>query len=300
MLRAHNLVFGFALLLVFAGDLWGQSQQPPPIPAETANENQTKTKEDQTKSGNDQRGTEQSPFVVKVIGGEPKTENGTNTPKSKDDRNSTDWWMFFATVGIGSIGFLQFIAFVVQAIYMRQSAGEMRKTTEAAQKVSQDQIAHSHKVERAYISGGGAQEIEVVNRGTQTVRTADGSTMTIDLGRENIPTGNFVVCVNNYGKTAGELWEVGVGFCDAQNIPEVPIYDRQYRYDWIQPGDRGRPILSIAIPKDRPASAVYGRFFYRDIFGNSHSCGFINRIARPDESVPILAPAAYTEERDEP
>src|SRR5689334_12939537 len=42
---------------------------------------------------------------------------------------------------------------------------------------------------------------------------------------------------------------------------------------------------------------VYGRFYYRDIFGRRHSCGFINEIGPNGESVPILAPAAYTEER---
>jgi len=106
--------------------------------------------------------------------------------------------------------------------------------------------------------------------------------------------------INNYGKTPADLTGIGFGFCDAKSIPPEPIYEHRYRWDQVQPGDRGRAVFPIDIPKDKPATAVYGRFYYRDIFGGHHSCGFINEIGvEMNRSDPIPAPAAYTEERDE-
>jgi hypothetical protein len=167
--------------------------------------------------------------------------------------------------------------------------------------VNKSQLIHGHKVERAYVSGGGAPEVQQFDLGTLTTGMGRGlagsSTTRHRVFKKH--TGKFMVCVNNYGKTPGRLEWVGFGFCDARNIPAEPIYERRYFYDWVQPGVRDRPIFPIPIPKDRPETAVYGRFYYWDIFGGLHSCGFINEIGPKGESVPILAPAAYTEERDE-
>src|SRR6516165_8724853 len=129
MLKLHNLALGLTLLLALSGHSWSQSQQPSPAPEETTNQNQTPRNANQARSDADQRGTEQSPFFVKIIGAEPKTENVTEGPKSKDERNTTDWWMFWATVGIGFIGFLQLIAFTFQAIYMHRTVAEVQETT---------------------------------------------------------------------------------------------------------------------------------------------------------------------------
>jgi hypothetical protein len=194
---------------------------------------------------------------------------------------------------------LQLIAFAVQAVYMRRSAAEMRKTTEAAEKVSRDQIAHSHQIERAYISGGGAPEVNLVDLGTETTPGAMGGGKTVSLGIAKIPTGSFTLCVNGYGKTPGELWRIGIGFCEADNVPSEPDYRVFDHHDWFGPGTMGRPIHRLAIPKMKNP-AIYGRFFYRDIFGGNHSSGFINELGtNRNESIPLLAPAAYTAERDE-
>jgi len=164
--------------------------------------------------------------------------------------------------------------------------------------INRSQLIHSRQVERAYVSGGGAPQVQETDLGTQTVPGVTGGSMTRHMGISRIPTGAFVVCVNNYGKTPAGLEWVGIGFCDAENVPETPSYRFLYRWDWIQPGDRGRPIFTVAIPK--LMTAVYGRFYYLDIFGDRHSCGFINEVgAEQNRSDPIPAPATYTEERNE-
>src|SRR5207248_2719559 len=67
--------------------------------------------------------------------------------------------------------------------------------------INRKQLKHSQHVERAYISGGGALEMEEIDLGTETIQDVTG-TVTRHKGIQRKPTGNFVLCVNNYGKTA--------------------------------------------------------------------------------------------------
>ena len=122
-------------------------------------------------------------------------------------------------------------------------------------------------------------------------------------GIQDVPvlTGNFMVCVNNYGKTPAALEWIRIGFCDLSSIPPSPTYTHlRYRWDWIQPGDRARRVFPIEIPA--AATVIYGRFYYLDIFGGRHSCGFINEFGiERNRSEPVLASNAnaYLDERDE-
>jgi hypothetical protein len=149
--------------------------------------------------------------------------------------------------------------------------------------ISKNQLAHSHQVERAYISGGGVPETKLEGQ------FFGSSLRNGEIRQVPVLTGNFELHINNHGKTPGELMQIAIGFCDADNIPPEPIYDPQPFHDWIGPGTQSRPMDHRPIPTDRPATAVYGRLYYRDIFGGSHSSGFIQR-----GSAPLLAPAAYT------
>jgi hypothetical protein len=107
-------------------------------------------------------------------------------------------------------------------------------------------------------------------------------------------TGQFELHINNHGKTPGELTEIGIGFCEAMAVPEKPDYTRLYFQDWIGPGTQSRPIHRIAIPATLSYPAIYGRFYYRDIFGDRHSSGFILAIDQTG-SLPVLAPREYTD-----
>lgn len=157
---------------------------------------------------------------------------------------------------------------------------------------NRDHLSHAREVERAYISGGGAPV-------AQTVGYSAGSSFSFPGGAGRTlnplvtPTGSFQLNVNNHGKTPGELREIGIGFCDALAIPPTPNYTLLYFREWIGPGIQSRPIYQIEMPTNFTNPAIYGRFYYRDIFDDSHSSGFILRIT--DVGVePILAPTAYT------
>jgi hypothetical protein len=156
-------------------------------------------------------------------------------------------------------------------------AGECRgneKITAAYEKAADDQIAHAHQVERAYISGGGAPI------GDRAV-TKDGITKAVPL---------FQLDINNYGKTPGKLLEYGIGWCEIDEVPNLPTrpeYEWHFFRDMIQPGRPSRPIAHLLIPiKDIPSAVIFGRFGYRDIFGQPHSDGFIQHGGKPIQASP--------------
>ena len=93
--------------------------------------------------------------------------------------------------------------------------------------------------------------------------------------------------------------QLAFGFCEANDVPPIPQYTVLYFQKWIGPGIIDKLVYVIAVPKLQ-IPAIYARIFYRDIFGGKHSSGFIHSISKAGFSEPLLAPAAYTEERDEP
>jgi hypothetical protein len=138
----------------------------------------------------------------------------------------------------------------------------------------------SPDTERAYMSAGGVRVILLAP---------------LPAGQFGPPTPvpAFEFHVNNHGKTPGETWEYGIGFCDINNIPPTPVYRRTYYHDWMGPGTQSRPIARIPLPPNNN-TAVFGRIFYRDIFGIRRSSGFIQNII-PDQAAPLLAPQVYTD-----
>jgi hypothetical protein len=99
--------------------------------------------------------------------------------------------------------------------------------------------------------------------------------------------------ISNNGKTPGELYEIGVGWCEAFSVPENPNYTRIYFREWIGPGTQNRPLQQYGIPQNFSYPAIYGRVYYRDIFNEEHSSGFILALDLNGAS-PVLAPQVYT------
>jgi hypothetical protein len=144
-------------------------------------------------------------------------------------------------------------------------------------RVNNNQLAHSQKIERAYMSGGGY-------RAKALGMSATGAPV---VGE----TGEFQFCVNNYGKTPGTLYGLGYGFCDESAIPPVPSYTRLYRHNQIDPGRHGEPIARLPIPSQYTQPVVYGRFYYETIYGTRYSSGFIYRIPPNQDPEPIDPPS---------
>ena len=157
--------------------------------------------------------------------------------------------------------------------------------------VSARTIQHFRVSERAYFSGGGVGANLILGTSPITYRRG----REIIAYTRNVVGGYFEVHINNYGKTPGELLEIGVGFCDAAlPIPETPQYDWQHFNGWFGPGTHGHPLIRAPIPAGFQSPAVYGRFRFRDIYGKKRTAGFILEITHFG-SVSVSAPSAYTE-----
>jgi hypothetical protein len=276
MPRPCHAFLGLALLLAMLGNVRGQSQPQSPRQDSPSSQQQPNA---------DPRGTEQAPFIVQlqipaqIVEGKPDSKT---PPTTNSGGGLAGWfsWVKSWTVS-DKIAAIALVAFCVQAWYMRASARQVRRTTD-------DQLAYGHQIERAYMSIGGVPEKHIVER---TFIGADEERHTV---RDVEPTGRFEVHLNNHGKTTGELMNIAIDFCDADVIPSQPAYDPQPFHDWIGPGTQSRLVDWRDIPNDRPASAVYGRVYYRDIFGKDHSAGFIQSISPDGGTAPLLAPLAYT------
>jgi hypothetical protein len=75
----------------------------------------------------DQRGTEQSPVIVKVLPS-TKTKEEADTEKAKDlDQSSANWWMVRLTAAIVFVGAIQTVVFGLQARRLKQTIDTMEE-----------------------------------------------------------------------------------------------------------------------------------------------------------------------------
>jgi hypothetical protein len=121
--------------------------------------------------------------------------------------------------------------------------------------VNKSQLAHSHQVERAYISGG--------------------------FGERDTAHRNFA-SIHNNGKTPAVIDYMLIGVCPLNNLPQIPdISKRKYVNYSVPP--QGRIIARdfFAIWDGQPDHVFFGRFWYTDIFGEKHESGFALHL-KPD------------------
>ena len=289
MLRRRHAILALALLLALSVDLPAQSQGPSPSPAKPQTSSQDKTDKNQQNATHNQNSADETQILtIKIVGTKPNAADSANQNADASKNNSTDWWMFGATVGIGFIGLLQLIAFIKQAIYMHQSAAEMRNTTKAAEKVSQDQIAHSHHIERAYISGGGMRAMKIHSYSAQNTPIF-------------VPGDDFEFHFNNYGKTAGTLYKSWVWICDESAIPAKPDYTFETWRDQISPGRESRGCLQTRRSQNFQNTGNLWAFLLPHDFRHLPLVGLhLSHQWPAANSEPIAAPnPAYIQEQDE-
>jgi len=118
-------VIALTFVAAVASDSWGQSQRKPP-----REENKTT----QQSAAPDQRGTEQSPAIIKLIP-TPKTAEETEADrKEKEDKNKSDVSMIRLTGALALIGFLQLLVFGWQGIQLRLAVSAAKAATELGNK----------------------------------------------------------------------------------------------------------------------------------------------------------------------
>jgi hypothetical protein len=133
-------------------------------------------------------------------------------------------------------------------------------------KANQSQLKHGREVERAYLTGGGGPE--------------DGRGLIFKLDAAN------------YGKTPAFIFKYAIEFCNVDTLPAEPDYKEPYFFsDRLAPGER-KLFDEIAIT----GSIAYGRFWYRDIWGDEHSFGFILTISGGRSYADVVGvSSAYTD-----
>jgi hypothetical protein len=136
--------------------------------------------------------------------------------------------------------------------------------------ISRRQLKHARDVDRAYVSGGGPG---------------------------NPPTGPFVLCINNYGRTPATLIAFAVETCEFNAIPARPAYlgagyNRTRVTSHIYPpGTHGREIARFSYNLQDPVA--YGRFWYEDVWRRPHYASFI--LALPPRELPANVSPAFTD-----
>jgi hypothetical protein len=135
---------------------------------------------------------------------------------------------------------------------------------------------HIPHVERAYVSGGAT-------------------------GVENSPE-HFAVTIDNYGKTPAFIGTIWAKIVPQDELPDTPVYDPP-EFGWfggqmLKPQTSGHPTV-VRLWDVVEGRVIYGRIWYRDIFKQCHSAGFILRIRGPGQTIAVANRDAYWEDRDE-
>jgi hypothetical protein len=111
-----------ALLFLFAADLNARSQKPSPRTMEISQPQQQEPSRSDPPSTTDQHGTEQFPFVVKIIP-PPKTEREAAPDAADRNTKTTNGWgvLDINTAILAAIGALQLGVFLWQGIQLKRS-----------------------------------------------------------------------------------------------------------------------------------------------------------------------------------
>jgi hypothetical protein len=238
--------------------------------AQTSQQSQSQAQQTQNQPAPDQRGTEQNPFIVKAA---PKNEaEAASDAKERQEKSHLDRQLVKYTRYLAIIAALQFLALVAQAIYLART------------------IIHGRRVERAYVSGGGAF-LQISGLDPQTGKPTSQMTDT------------FQLTVDNYGKTPARVFNVEIGFCNATNIPPVPIYARNEFLSAVVPPNKEGAFTSVRLRRNQIlGDTIFGRFTYETVFRRRflrrpkrHHAGFILHITPNLAVEPINAPRAYTD-----
>jgi len=134
--------------------------------------------------------------------------------------------------------------------------------THTIYRANREQLRHQRQIERAYISGGGAPSAKNPSE--------------------------FVLTVQNYGKTRGHVLKFAVDLCLRRDLPPVPKY-LEPNFPWvtwradIAPDGHTIPVTTRLIPQG-PNPVAYGRFRYTDVWGTEeHVFSFILPVGVGDD-----------------
>ncbi len=120
----------------------------------------------------DQRGTEQLPVVVKVVPAVTSPSERAEERRDRDDRSSANWWLARLTGVLGLIGSLQLAVFGLQARRLRQTVRTMSEIAAAQTRDMHASIVESSRAAKAMerVADGVGKNVETALAMAQTQR----------------------------------------------------------------------------------------------------------------------------------
>ncbi|HKF71348.1 MAG TPA: hypothetical protein VKB68_06340 [Stellaceae bacterium] len=117
------------LVMALGGTVNAQQRQLPPLPQPRATappaQPQTPAQSTQQQAAPDQRGTENSPVVVKVLPTPKTQEEAAQDQEERENKSSADRWMVRLTGLIALIGAIQAVVFWIQAGRLKDTIHKM-------------------------------------------------------------------------------------------------------------------------------------------------------------------------------
>jgi Sec-independent protein translocase protein TatA len=151
----------FLLLLIFAA-----SQGPSPAPTKAGDVPQPNSSAPSQAANSDQRGTEQSPLVIKLLPTDKTKQESEEDAQDRQEKASSDWWIVCLTGILALVAFLQLLVFGYQA-------KKLRETVESAKDQSSAMERHISEAARsANAMEGVAKSLEITAEASQQAAVA--------------------------------------------------------------------------------------------------------------------------------
>jgi hypothetical protein len=209
-----------ALVALISWSAFAYSQPPAPTPSKTGNQNQTQSKDVEQQPAQDLRGTDQSPFFVKVVPS-PKTPEETSQEKCDRDQNAANEQAARETNGdiarfnrwLVIVGSVQAAIFVLQLVVFGIQASNLRQTVKLAE-----------RAERPYVFLGAINGYVFPDSIGQRLQERGARATPLD----QLPCVKFRI--SNNGHSPAIIQEIGTALVAFNNgVPAAPDYSVCFR-----------------------------------------------------------------------
>jgi len=267
-MKLRCAVIVLAFLGSFASDSWGQSKQPP---------QRTQSQATQQQPASEQRGTENSPVVVKVLPTQQNEEKAKADAKEHDEKQKLDRDTFRLSVATVVIIFLQLLIFAAQACFLWGTLKATANTANAANLNAQ-----------AVMDAEGAQIFPVIIESNLKESFSGDAVYTLPAQTPDVlflpPKLSY--CFKNYGKTPAKLQSImhNIAFfqLDSKSRPAMHTVD-ELALEIIGAGETSSKIdcemldhfkasMVEAAVEYRAELMFYGEAVFTDFFDRQFRC----------------------------
>lgn len=252
--RLARLVMFAAATLVYVSFQSSAQQSQPPAQSfgETSSPQKPISATNQKNSTDDERGTQESPLIVKVLDPPNSDAKVSQDEADRKARSKSEWWNWVFSGGLVLVGIGEAVVFFYTALVTNKAANAAKLAAE-----------HIPTVARAYFFGGLTD-------------------ITIDAGRTKT---TLKITVDNPGRTPGVLRSVYGQFSLSPPKGDIPTYEHGARYEMplvinssngLNPTEpANRIVLPVIFNSDfTDPHYFWGYFEYVDIFNKLHMSRF--------------------------